>query len=53
VDEAILPVGCIAAFDSLITENKHLLSDVMADAQWRPTIFLVQVLPDESVTVRR
>ena len=51
VDEAILPVGCIAAFDSLITENKHLPSDVMADAQGRPTIFLVQVLPDESVTV--
>lgn len=51
VDEAILPVGGIAAFDSLITENKHLFSDVMADAQGRPTIFLVQVLPDESVAV--
>ncbi|MDP7343912.1 MAG: sensor histidine kinase [Alphaproteobacteria bacterium] len=50
-DKAILPPGGIFAFDDLIAEEGRLFSGVMADAEGRPTIYLVEPLDGGDIAV--
>jgi len=50
-DDAILPLGGLGAFDALIAEKDRLFSGVMADADGRPTIYLVRPLTGGDIAV--
>ncbi len=49
--KAILPPDGIFAFDDLIAEEGRLFSGVMADAEGRPTIYLVEPLDGGDIAV--
>ena len=50
-DEAILPLGGISPLKKLIAEDGLRFSDVMGDAEGRPTIFLVESLSSGDAAV--
>ena len=50
-DEAILPLGGISPLKELIAEGGLRFSDVMGDAEGRPTIFLVESLSGGDIAV--